>query len=35
VLTSERGTLELALPVELTAPVVDRLRAQLGLPATS
>ena len=35
VLTSERGTVELALPVELTSPVVGSLRAQLGLAATS
>lgn len=35
VLTSERGTVELALPVELTGPVVDRLRSQLGLATPS
>lgn len=32
VLVSERATVELALPVDLTDPVVDRLRAHLGAP---
>lgn len=31
VLTSERGTVELALAGELTGPVVERLRGHLGL----
>lgn len=35
VLTSERGTVELALPADLIGPVVDRLCAHLGLPAPS
>lgn len=32
VLASERATVELALPVDLTGPVVDRLRAHLTPP---
>jgi hypothetical protein len=35
VLSSERGTVELALDAELTGAVVDRLRVHLGLSAPS
>lgn len=33
VLTSERGTVELALPADLVGPVEERLRVHLGGPA--